>query len=110
MLCMAFLLAMTNVLGVCAEEPDVEDKPALSLSVEGIPAEPEVGQTFELTVKIKNDGAQEAVSYTHLDDVEMLEDLIVAAVNEAMDKVDEVSASAMSKFTGGMGGQMPGLF
>ena len=44
------------------------------------------------------------------DDVEMLEDLIVAAVNEAMDKVDEVSASAMSKFTGGMGGQMPGLF
>ena len=27
MLCMAFLLAMTNVLGVCAEEPDVEDKP-----------------------------------------------------------------------------------
>ena len=44
------------------------------------------------------------------DDIEMLEDLIVAAVNEAMDKVDEVSASAMSKFTGGMGGQMPGLF
>ena len=44
------------------------------------------------------------------DDVEMLEDLIVAAVNEAMDKVDEVSASAMSKFTGGMGGQMPRLF
>ena len=44
------------------------------------------------------------------DDVEMLEDLIVAAVTEAMDKVDEVSASAMSKFTGGMGGQMPGLF
>ena len=44
------------------------------------------------------------------DDVEMLEDLIVAAVNEAMDKVEEVSASARSKFTGGMGGQMPGLF
>ena len=44
------------------------------------------------------------------DDVEMLEDLIVAAVNEAMDKVDAESASAMAKFTGGMGGQMPGLF
>ena len=44
------------------------------------------------------------------EDVEMLEDLIVAAVNEAMGKVDEVSASAMSKFTGGMGGGMPGLF
>lgn len=46
------------------------------------------------------------------DDVEMLEDLIVAAINEAMDKVDEESASAMSKMTGGMGmgGGMPGLF
>ena len=44
------------------------------------------------------------------EDVEMLEDLIVAAVNEAFDKADEASASAMSKFTGGMGGQIPGLF
>ena len=40
------------------------------------------------------------------DDVEMLEDLLVAALNEAMDKVDEESASAMSKFGGGM----PGMF
>ena len=39
-----------------------------------------------------------------------LEDLIVAAVNEALEKVDAESASAMSKFTGGMGGGMPGLF
>ena len=44
------------------------------------------------------------------DDVEMLEDLIVAAINEALDKADEESASAMSRFTGGMGGAMPGLF
>lgn len=44
------------------------------------------------------------------DDIEMLEDLIVAAVNEAFDKVDAESASSMSKFTGGMGGGMPGLF
>ena len=38
------------------------------------------------------------------DDVEMLEDLLVAAVNEALDKVDEASAASMSKFTGGMNG------
>ena len=44
------------------------------------------------------------------DDVEMLEDLIVATINEALDKADEESASAMSRFTGGMGGAMPGLF
>ena len=38
------------------------------------------------------------------DDIEMLEDLIVAATNEALRKVDEASASVMSKLTGGLGG------
>ena len=40
------------------------------------------------------------------DDIEMLEDLIVAATNEALRKVDEESGAAMSKLTGGMGGGM----
>lgn len=44
------------------------------------------------------------------DDMEMLEDLIVAATNEALRKVEEASASAMSKLTGGFGGGMPGMF
>jgi DNA-binding YbaB/EbfC family protein len=38
------------------------------------------------------------------DDVEMLEDLIMVAVNDAMKKVDEASSSSMAKMTGGMGG------
>ena len=38
------------------------------------------------------------------DDVEMLEDLIVAAVNEAYRKVEEEAQSVMSKMTGGLGG------
>ena len=42
------------------------------------------------------------------DDIEMLEDLIMAAANEAIRKVDEASNSAMSKLTGGMG--MGGMF
>lgn len=36
------------------------------------------------------------------DDVEMLEDLICAAVNEAMRKAEEKSNAEMSKITGGM--------
>ncbi len=44
------------------------------------------------------------------EDIEMLEDLVVAAVNEALEKVEEESASSMSKFTGGMGGGLPGMF
>ena len=43
------------------------------------------------------------------DDIEMLEDLIVAATNEALRKVEEESASVMSKLTGGLGGLGGGL-
>ena len=42
------------------------------------------------------------------DDIEMLEDLIVAAANEAFRQVEEETGSAMSKLTGGLG--MPGMF
>ena len=44
------------------------------------------------------------------EDIEMLQDLIVAAVNEALRQVDEANSSVMSKLTGGLGGGMPGLF
>ncbi len=43
------------------------------------------------------------------DDVEMLEDLIMAATNEAIRKIDEYSQNTMGKITGGLGGGM-GLF
>ena len=42
------------------------------------------------------------------DDVETLEDLIVAAVNEAINKVETVYNEEMQKITGPMG--VPGLF
>ncbi len=38
------------------------------------------------------------------DDIEMLEDLIVAATNEAFRQMEEDSSAAMSKLTGGIGG------
>ena len=41
------------------------------------------------------------------DDIEMLEDLIMAATNEALRKVEEESAAVMSKLTGGLGGGFP---
>ena len=41
------------------------------------------------------------------DDIEMLQDLIVAAANEALRKVDEENAAIMSKMTGGLGGGFP---
>ena len=38
------------------------------------------------------------------DDIEMLEDLIVAATNEALRKMEELSQQFMAKITGGLGG------
>ena len=43
------------------------------------------------------------------DDIEMLEDLIVAATNEAFRQMEDASAQAMAKLTGGLGGLGGGL-
>lgn len=44
------------------------------------------------------------------DDPQMLEDLVLAAVNEALRKAREMVAGEMSKIAGGIGGKIPGLF
>ena len=56
----------------------------------------------EVTAKVKL--SEEVVDP---DDIEMLEDLIMAATNEALRQIDEQSQASMSKITGGLGG---GLF
>ena len=43
------------------------------------------------------------------DDVEMLQDLVLAAVNEALHQAEQTSQDEMSKVTGGMP-SVPGLF
>lgn len=43
------------------------------------------------------------------DDIEMLEDLIMAATNEALRQIEEYSAQSMSKITGGLGGMGGGF-
>ncbi len=59
------------------------------------------GQKKVLNINIK----PEAVDP---EDVEMLQDLILTAVNDAMNKADELANKDMGKFTGGM--KLPGLF
>lgn len=43
------------------------------------------------------------------EDVEMLEDLLVASVNEAMRKADDTMEREMGKVTGGMNLNIPGM-
>ena len=70
------------------------------------------GSAVEVTMSGKREVVRVTLSEEVVDpdDIEMLEDLIVAATNEALRKVDEESGAAMSKLTGGLGGGMPGLF
>jgi DNA-binding YbaB/EbfC family protein len=65
-------------------------------------------------VKVKMNGQHELLSI-NIDpevvdpsDVEMLEDLVVAAVNEARARVDEMIRTEMSSITGGL--PLPGMF
>lgn len=64
-------------------------------------------------VEVTANGAREIVSLTidkdvvDPDDVEMLQDLVIAAVNEVMRQIEEVSGEEMGKLTGGLG--IPGL-
>jgi hypothetical protein len=64
-------------------------------------------------ITVVANGKQEIVSITiepeviEAKDVEMLQDLVVAAVNEALRKAQEMASEEMRKITGGL--QIPGL-
>ena len=77
------------------------------------------GKTVEASsgggmVSIAMNGKQEVLSIKidpeviNREDVEMLQDLIAAAVNEAIRKSQEMMAEEMKKITGGL--NIPGLF
>ena len=67
-------------------------------------------------VTVKVNGKKEVLSITlkeevvDKDDIEMLQDLIIAAVNEAIRQAEENVSSEMNKISGGLGGSLGGLF
>ncbi len=68
------------------------------------------GGAVEATVNGKNRlvGIHIEPDVVSADDTEMLEDLILAAVNEAMRQSEEASAAEMKRITGGL--NLPGMF
>lgn len=64
------------------------------------------GGAVEVTVSGKREITKVKLSEEVVDpdDIEMLEDLIMAATNEALRQLEEFSSDSMSKITGGMGG------
>ena len=67
------------------------------------------GDMVKATVNGKHEVIEIKISKEIIDpkDMEMLEDLIVAAVNDGMHKIDETIKTEMAKVTGGL--NIPGL-
>jgi len=69
------------------------------------------GGAVEVTVSGKKELTKVKLSPEVVDpeDIEMLEDLILAATNEALRKMEDATQSQMSKITGGLGGMGGGF-
>ena len=67
------------------------------------------GGAVEVTVSGKKEVVRVKLSEEVVDpeDIEMLQDLIVAATNEALRQADEASSALMGKMAGGLGGGFP---
>lgn len=70
------------------------------------------GGAIEVTVNGKKEITKLTIDKDVVDpdDVDMLQDLVIAAVNEAMRQIAELEETEMGKITGGLGGfGMPGF-
>lgn len=67
------------------------------------------GGAVEVTVNGKKEltNLKLAEEIVDPDDIETLQDSIMAAINEAMKKADEANAELMNKMAGGLGGGFP---
>ena len=86
-----------------------KERDAVILKIVGSPDKRQIdglGGAVSVTVSGKKEVTAVKISPEAVDpdDVEMLEDLIMAATNEAFRQLEEANNNAMSKLTGGMGG------
>lgn len=81
-------------------QQDIEEKEFESTSGGGVVSATVNGKKEVIAIKIDPDVIDP-------EDGEMLEDLIIAAINDAMKKADEYSGETMGKLTGGL--NIPGL-
>ena len=67
------------------------------------------GGAVEVTVSGKHEVTKVklAEEVVDPDDIEMLEDLVMAATNEALRMAEDANAEVMNKMTGGLGGGLP---
>jgi DNA-binding protein YbaB len=62
----------------------------------------------QMMKQMKKMQAQMAKAQEELGNIEMLQDMVIAAVNDAMKQADELAAKDLGKLTGGL--NLPGMF
>ncbi len=85
-----------------------ENVPERKVDVTGfvkVPGENEV--KVVVTGKLKVQSVEISPDAVNPEDVDMLQDLVMAAINEALDKAQELAQSRLGAITGGM--KIPGL-
>ena len=101
---------MNNEFSIAAHWPGDFDEAGLQKELETKTVEAQAGGGM---VRVVVNGKYELVSLkiekevVNPEDIEMLQDLIAAAVNEGIRKSQEMAASEMSKITGGL--NIPGF-
>ena len=96
------VLELNELVKACEEEFGVSA--AAPVAVAGAAAAG--GGAVTVTVSGKKEVVSVKISPEAVDpdDVEMLEDMIVAAANEAFHQMEEASSAVMAELTGGLGG------
>ena len=69
-----------------------------------------IGTSSLVTAKVMGDKSVSSIEFNidddfTIEDIDMLQDMVVVAINDAMKKIDETTEKKMSKF-----GNIPGLF
>ncbi len=102
---------LSNIMKQAQKMQEKMGKVQDELALKSVEASSGGGMVTE-KVNGKNELLSIAIDKTVLDpeDIEMLEDLVMAAVNEAFKRAQEMISEEMGKVTSGMGLNIPGLF
>lgn len=107
------MAGLPNMAGMMKQIQKMQEK--MSQVQEGLETKTVLGEAGGGMVKVTANGKQHLVKIeidkevVNPEDIEMLEDLILAAANKALDEAGKMAQEEMSKVTSGMLPNIPGL-
>lgn len=107
------LMGMPNMAGMMKQVQKMQEK--IAQVQQELESKTVVGEAGGGMVKVTVNGKQQLVTVqiekevVNPEDIEMLEDLIIAATNKALEDAGKMAQEEMAKVTGGMLPNIPGL-